>query len=176
MNDYLTHATKIQYFGHLMWRADSLGKTLMLGKIEGGGEGDDRGWDGWMASPILWMWVWVNSRSWWWTGRPGVLQFMGSQRVGHGWATELNQNLWTHKHGVVSGDPGRLCRKVSANSIHITGRVGCKQYKGPSGKHTSKCISVSWMWWLIQLARAKGPFVKKDQNRKINCFYTGKSL
>ena len=57
-----------------------------------GGEGDDRGWDGWMASPTQWMWVWVNSRSWWWTGRPGMLQFMGSQRVGHDWVTELN---WT---------------------------------------------------------------------------------
>ena len=55
-----------------------------------GEEGDDRGWDGWMASLIRWTWVWVNSRSWWWTGRPGVLQFMGSQRVGHDWATELN--------------------------------------------------------------------------------------
>ena len=57
-----------------------------------GGEGDDRGWDGWMASPTWWTWVWVNSRSWWWTGRPGVLRFMGSQRVGHDWVTELN---WT---------------------------------------------------------------------------------
>ena len=55
-----------------------------------GGKGDDRGWDGWMASPTQWTWVWVNSGSWWWTGRPGVLQFMGSQRVGHDWATELN--------------------------------------------------------------------------------------
>ena len=55
-----------------------------------GGEGDDRGWDGWMASLTRWTWVWVNSGSWWWTGRPGVLQFMGSQRVGHDWATELN--------------------------------------------------------------------------------------
>ena len=55
-----------------------------------GGEGDDRGWDGWMASPSQWTWVWVNSWSWWWTGRPGVLQFMGLQRVGHDWATELN--------------------------------------------------------------------------------------
>ena len=53
-------------------------------------EGDDRGWDGWMASPTRWTWVWVNFGSWWWTGRPGVLQFMGSQRVGHDWATELN--------------------------------------------------------------------------------------
>ena len=57
-----------------------------------GGEGDDRGWDGWMPSLTRWAWVWVNSGSCWWTGRPGVLRFMGSQRVGHNWATELN---WT---------------------------------------------------------------------------------
>ena len=55
-----------------------------------GGEGDDRGWDGWMASLTGWTWVWVNSGSWWWTGRPGMLWFMGSKRVGHDWATELN--------------------------------------------------------------------------------------
>ena len=54
-----------------------------------GGEGDDRGWDGCMASPTQWTWVWVDSGSWWWTGRPSVLQFMGLQRVGHDWATEL---------------------------------------------------------------------------------------
>ena len=59
-------------------------------RLRAGGERDDRGWDGWMASPTQWTWVWVNSRSWWWTGRPGVLRFMGSQRVGHDWATELN--------------------------------------------------------------------------------------
>ena len=56
------------------------------------GEGDDRGWDGWMASLTQWTWVWVNSGSWWWTGRPGVLQFMRSQRVGHDWATDL---IWS---------------------------------------------------------------------------------
>ena len=55
--------------------------------------GDNRGWDGWMASLTLWMWVWVNSGSWWWTGRPGMLQFMGSQRVRHNRVTELN---WSH--------------------------------------------------------------------------------
>ena len=55
-----------------------------------GGEGDDRGWDGWMASLTQWTWVWMNSGSWWWTGRPGMLQFMGSQRVGHDSVTELN--------------------------------------------------------------------------------------
>ena len=83
---------KLQYFGHLMWRVDSLEKTLMLGGTGAGAEGNDRGWDGWMASPTQWTWVWVNSGSWWWTGRPGVLQFMGLQTVRHDWATELN---WT---------------------------------------------------------------------------------
>ena len=86
---------KFQYFGHLMQRVDSLEKTLMLGGIWGaGGEGDDRGWDGWMASPTQWTWVWVDSRSWWWTRRPGMLQFMGSQRVRHDWETELNWSEW----------------------------------------------------------------------------------
>ena len=59
-----------------------------------GGGGDDRGWDGWRASLTRWTWVWVNSGSWWWTGRPGVLRFMGLQRVGHDWATELNWSLF----------------------------------------------------------------------------------
>ena len=59
-------------------------------RLRAGGEGDDRGWDGWMASLTWWTWVWVNSRSWWWTGRPGMLQLQGSQRVRHDLATELN--------------------------------------------------------------------------------------
>ena len=83
---------KLQYFGHLMRRVDSLEKTLILDGLGAGGEGDDRGWNGWMASPTQWTWVFLNSGNWWWTGRPGVLRFMGSQRVGHDWATELH---WT---------------------------------------------------------------------------------
>ena len=59
-------------------------------RLKAGGEGDNRGWDGWMASPTQWTWVWVNSRSWWWTGRPGVLQSMGSQRVRYDW---LNRTI-----------------------------------------------------------------------------------
>ena len=78
---------KHQYFGHLMRRTDSLEKTLMLGKMED--DGDDEGWNGWMASPILWTWVWASSESWCWTGKPGVLQSMGLQRVRHDWVTEL---------------------------------------------------------------------------------------
>ena len=162
---------KLQYFGHLMWRADLLEKTLILGKIEGrrrrgwqrmrwldgiantmnmglgglrelemdreawcpaihgvakswtrlinwtelkwcyyfqylqlthwkrlwcwerlkaGGEGDNRGWDGWMALPTQWKWVWASSGSWWWTGKPGMQQSMGLQRIRHDWSTELN--------------------------------------------------------------------------------------
>ena len=78
-----TLATSCEELTHWkrLWCWESLGA---------GGEGDDRGWDGWMASPARWTWVWVNSGSWWWTGSPGVLWFMGSQRVGHDWATELN--------------------------------------------------------------------------------------
>ena len=62
--------------------------------LRAGGEEDDRGWDGWMASLTRWTWVWVDSKSWWWTGRSGMLRFMGSQRVGHDWATELNWMIY----------------------------------------------------------------------------------
>ena len=83
---------KLQYFGRLMWRTDSFEKTLMHGRWKVEEEGDHRGWDGCMASPTRWTWVWVNSGSSWWTGKSGVLQSMGSHRVGHNWVTELN---WT---------------------------------------------------------------------------------
>ena len=91
---------KLQYFNHLMQRADSLENTLMLGKIEGGRR-DDRGWDGWIASSTRWTRVWVDSRSWWWTGRPGMLRFMESQsRTQLSNWTELN--LILHLVGVPS--------------------------------------------------------------------------
>ena len=91
---------KLQYFGHLMWRTHSLEWCWERLKA---GEGDDRGWDGWMASPTQWTWVWASSRSWWWTGKAGVLQSLGLQRVSHYWVTELN---WWHTSAVrwESGD------------------------------------------------------------------------
>jgi len=94
---------KLQYFGLQYFNAscEELTHWKRLWCWEGlgaGGEGDDRGWDGWMASLTQCTWVWVNSGSWWWTGRPGVLQFMGSQRVGHDWVTELN---WTEMTGTM---------------------------------------------------------------------------
>ena len=91
---------KLQYFGHLMQRTASLEKTLMLAETEGKRRGDYRGWDGWMASLAQWTWVRASSRSWCWRGKPGMLQSMGSQRVGHDWATELTDDYWcwTHFH------------------------------------------------------------------------------
>ena len=83
---------KLQYFGPLMWRTDSLKRPWCWERLKAG-EGDDRGWDGWMASLTRWTWIWVNSGSRWWTGKPGILQSIGSQRVRHDWATELN---WSH--------------------------------------------------------------------------------
>ena len=92
---------KLQYFGR-SWNSNTLAiwceelthlkRPWCWERLKAEGGGDDRGWDGWMATPTQWIWVWVNSGSWWWTGRPRVLQSMGSQRVGHNWATELN---WT---------------------------------------------------------------------------------
>ena len=89
---------KLQYFGHLMQSADSFEKTLILGRIKGVRR---RGWQRmrWLDGIIdQWTWVWMDSGSWWWTGRPGVLQFMGLQRVGHNWATELN---WSIKEMII---------------------------------------------------------------------------
>ena len=80
----------------ILWPPDEnswlIEKTLMLERLRVGGEGDNRRWVGYMASPTWWTWVWMDSGSCWWAGRPGVLQFMGSQRVRQDWATELN---WT---------------------------------------------------------------------------------
>ena len=89
---------KLQYFGHLIWRADSLEKTLMLGKSEGRRR---RGWQRtgwWMASPTWWTWVWARPGSWWWTGRPGVLQSMKLQRVRYDWGTEQQQPCYEGRY------------------------------------------------------------------------------
>ena len=90
---------KLQYFGHLIRRTDSLERTQCWERLNAGGEGDNRGWDGWMASPTRWTWVWASSGSWWWTGRPGMLQSLESQRVAHDWVTEQNLSAghWGYK-------------------------------------------------------------------------------
>ena len=83
---------RLQYFGHLMWRITRWKRPWCWEGLGAGGEGDDRGWDGWRASPTRWTWVWVNSGSWQWTRTPDVLGSVGSQTVGHDWATELKSN------------------------------------------------------------------------------------
>ena len=127
------------------------------------GNGDDRGWDGWMASLTLWAWVWVNSRRWWWTGRPGVLLFMGSQRVGHDWATELN---WTD-----SGKGWRLEEKgnnrgwygwmasltqwtwvwVNSGNCWWTGRPGVLQSTGSQRVRHDWATELNWTAWDDQI-------------------------
>ena len=88
---------KLQYFGHLLRRTDSLEKTWCWERLKARGEGDDRGGDGWMTSLTQWTWVWVSSRCWGWTRKPGMLQSMESQRVRHYWGTEVN---WTDLGGI----------------------------------------------------------------------------
>ena len=83
---------KLQYFGHWCEVLTHWKRPWCRERLKVGGEADDREWDGWMAPPTQWTWAWVNSGSWWWTGRPGVhgAVSMGLQRVGRDWATELN--------------------------------------------------------------------------------------
>ena len=83
---------KLPYFDHLMWELTYLKRPWCWERLKVEGEEDDIEWNGWMASPTQWTWIWVNSGSWWWTGRPGVLQSMGLQRAGSDWVTELS---WT---------------------------------------------------------------------------------
>ena len=112
-----------------------------------GGERDDRGWDGWMASSTWWTWIWVNSGSWWWTGRPGVPQFMGLQRVRHNWATELN---WTESHLVItvrelSGAGGPKFRK---KNLVIRWKFGSSQWALVENRGDE---TVQKQWWNTRL-------------------------
>ena len=110
---------KLQYFGHLCEELTHWKRLWCWEGLETGGEGDDRGWDGWMASLTCWTWVWVNSGSWWWTERTGMLQFMGSQRIRHDWSTERN---WT-EHKVCHSFPwndGAGCHDLSFLNVVLS--------------------------------------------------------
>ena len=146
---------KLQYFGHLMWRVDSLEIWCWEG-LGAGTEGDDRGWDGWMASLTQWMWVCMNSGIWWWTGRPGVLRFMGSQRVGHDWMTKLNWHIF--ERFILRYWPMQLWGLASPQSVRQTSRLDAQ----------ARVLSLS-LWSLVFSLEAefllqKGYFAIKDFN------------
>ena len=89
-------------------------------RSKAGEEGDNRGWDGWMASPTWWTWVWASSRSWWWTGKPGVPKSMGLQGVGHNWMTELNwTEPYTTYHLLFMGDGNFKSIMNLKNLLHV---------------------------------------------------------
>ena len=106
---------KLQYFGHWFEELTHWKRPWCCRRLRAGGEGDDRGWDGWMAPLTQWTWVWVNSRSWWGTGRPGVLRFMGLQRVGHDWVTELNLYVFLELYCFFE-DPTNVGSLISGSS------------------------------------------------------------
>ena len=136
---------KLQYSGHLMLRADSFEKTLMLGKIEARRRRDDRGWDGWMASPTQWRWVWVNSRSWWQTGRPGVLWGPWVMKI----RTQLSD--WTDWLGSVTQSWMTLCDPMDCSlpgsSVHGISQartlewVAVSYSRGSSWPRDQICVS-----------------------------------
>ena len=111
---------KLQYFGHLCEELTHLKRSWCWGRLKAGGEGDARGWDSWMASPTWWTWVWVSSGSWWWTGKPGVLQSMGSQRVGHNWATELKwEGIWKRVDTCICITESLCCTPETVTTVFI---------------------------------------------------------
>ena len=134
---------KFQYFGHLMGRVDSLEKTWCWEGLGAGGEGDDRGWDSWMASLTRWTWVWVNSGSWWWTGRPGVLQLhvvAKSRTLLSDW-TELN---WTEHLNVFCVWHKNIYYLIHCILFSVT-LVQCET-KGPFTKLQFKGVHSTLPW------------------------------
>ena len=134
-----------------------LKRPWCLERLRAGGERDDRGWDGLMASLTQWTWVWVYSGSWWWTGEPGVLRFMGSQRVRHDWATELN---WT-EHIKIFFSGGQTATKIKWNETQGSVEPSVKKY--PKMSYIMKTMGAGaivslfklWYWHLFKLVLVK---------------------
>ena len=151
---------EVQHFGHLMQRANSLEKTLMLGKIEG-----RRGWQRmrWMASPMLWTWTWANSRRYWGTGKPDMLQSMGSQRIGHDLVTEQQQQAYFH---------WACSQRVLMTTLHSFFLSYMICYIGlcvmwPKGLHfTNFYLGKMWQFFIISLERTREfvPILAKVKN------------
>ena len=114
---------KLQYFDHLYKELTHLKRPWGWERLKAGGEEDDRGWDGWMASLTQWTWVWVNSGSWRWTGRPGVLQSTEWQRVGHNWSDWTMLNYQTRRRSWPAEHEARAVSLVSLWSLCSPRRV-----------------------------------------------------
>ena len=149
---------KLQYFGNLMWRTH-LKRPWFWERLKAWAEGDDRGWDGWMASLTLWTWVWVSSGSWWWTGGPGVLQSIGSQRVRQDWVTELN---WTEPKSERMEKMEKVFTKIYSLSQSFPTVLSVRtffpwpQYSGALGiNYTLKKFTYIFIW-LCQVLVAAG--------------------
>ena len=143
---------KLQYFGHLMRRVDSWKRPWCWKGLGAGGEGDDRGWDGWMASLTRSTWVWVNSRSWWWIGRPGMLQFMGSKRGRLNSITELN---WTERSPYKKNNAS-----LFQTAVYFSCHAAC----------IMSSSSESLSWFLIPLGdQVHQPLVKVCINWPLKC-------
>ena len=178
---------KFQYFGPLMQRADSFERPWCWEKLRAGAEGDERGWQGYMASPTQWTWFWVDSGSWLWTGRPGTLWFMGSQTVRHDWVTELNwserkwkQLQWTGKYFPFLWTSLETNIRTSVNICwHEIGNVSynwailsglcSKVFPGcASGKeHTSQCRRQNR--FCFDFSIGKIPWIKKWHSLQYSC-------
>ena len=142
------------------WKIRLTGKEPDAGKrLKAGGEGDNRGSDGWMASLTRWTWVWVNSGSWWWTGRPGVLLFMGSQRVRHDCVTELNWDIILKSRDITLSTKVHL---VEAMVFPVV-MYGCESWTVKKAEH--RRIDAFELWCWRRLLRI--PWTARRSNQSI---------
>ena len=146
-------------------------KNWLLRKAPNAGkdwEGDNRGWNVWMASPTQWMWVWANSKSWWWTGKPGMLQSMGLQRVGHGWATELNwtepdhlscllRNLYPGQEAIVRTGNGTMYWFQIGNGVCLDCHSILWLYCHPANLTSVKSTSCEMLGWITNKLESRLP-------------------
>ena len=123
-----------------------------------GGEGDSRGWDGWTVSPTWWTWVWVNSGSWWWTGRPGMLRFMGLQRVRHDWATELTElkEQFPPLAALASGPLGHKCWPYLPQSLEAQNILLRELSDDLSILVSSHVLLGTYKWWCLFYTKLTG--------------------
>ena len=139
-------------------------KTLMLERLRAGGEGDDRGWDGWMAPPTQWTWVWVGSGSWWWTGRPGMLQFMELQSWT--WLSDWTELNWREKfRAIQSYLKEQEKHQVNSLTLHLK-QLEIEEQKNPKISRRKEIIKI---WAEINEKEMKETIVKI--NKTISWFF-----